>query len=380
MRELFSMPVRLRPSLVDLAIACLFVALVVVEAFTSTVIASPIRYLAIAVPAMALLAWRRAFPLLVITIVLVVRPIIDPNGELSVSLTFGLLAYTVGRECEALRARIGLAIAVAGFLVGLRLADGGLTPSDVAAVGILVGGTWTVGQIVRHRSDQADQARARADRIEREQAVREVAAAAEERIRLARELHDIVSHSISVISVQAQAVRRRLGDGQQRSVDDLIAIENTAREAMAELRRLFGVLRSEGQATPLAPQPGLAELDRLADGLRASGLDVDLTRSGPWTSLPAGLDLAAFRIVQEATTNVLKHAEASAVSVRIDHSEVQLVVVVEDDGRGMNGSAGTGHGLIGIRERAALYGGVLKVSPSTTGGVRVAATIPVVTS
>ncbi|MFP5252895.1 MAG: sensor histidine kinase [Actinomycetes bacterium] len=375
---------RYRPSRLDVAIAGFFAGLVLLEAATSASVPDPVRHASLGVPAMAALAWRRHFPLLVAAVVLVVNPVANPGGEFSISLSFGLLAYTVGRECGAPRAQLGLALMVGWFVTALVVENGGVVPSDVAAAGVLIGGTWTVGQFVRQRAQMAHDAHEHADRLLHEQELRAAAAVTEERVRLARELHDVVSHSISVVAVQAQAVRRRLPSELQREIDDLTTVETTAREVMAELRRLFGVLRTDGEVTPLAPQPGLAELDRLAESVRATGLRVTVTRTGSDTPLPPGVDLAAYRIIQEAVTNAIRHAGASLVSVQVDRTPGAVEILVEDDGRGIavpQGAQGPqgarGHGLLGIRERAELYGGSLVVGTAPSGGVKVAARLPV---
>ena len=202
----------------------------------------------------------------------------------------------------------------------------------------------------------------------------------EERARIARELHDIVSHAISVVTVQTQAVRRRLGPEHAREADDLRAVEATAREAMADLRRLFGVLRADGDAPSLAPQPGLGELERLLEQTRAAGLAVELEIEGAAGPLPPGADLAAYRVVQEALTNVRRHAHASRATVRLIFGGDRLEIVVDDDGAGASGNGDGGHGLVGMRERLVLYGGELEAGPRPGGGFRVRATLPLRTA
>jgi signal transduction histidine kinase len=186
-----------------------------------------------------------------------------------------------------------------------------------------------------------------------------------------------VSHSISVITVQTQAVRRRLGPDHAREADDLRAVEATARQAMAEMRRLFGVLRADGERPALAPQPGLDQLERLLDETRAAGVPVTSTVEGEPVALPPGLDLAAYRIVQEALTNVRKHAPGGRVTVRLCFGERDLDVVVEDTGAPAqrNGNRG-GLGLVGMRERVALYGGSIDAGPMASGGFAVRARLP----
>lgn len=161
----------------------------------------------------------------------------------------------------------------------------GLEPSDLAAALVFIGGPWGVGRIVRQRSENAEEAQARADQVLRERDAQTRLAVAEERTRIARELHDVVSHSISVVAIQTQAVRRRLRPDQEREAADLAAVETTARQALAEMRRLFGVLRAEGETVALAPQPGLAELGRLVAG--ASSVDLPVRLRGAGRALPA---------------------------------------------------------------------------------------------
>jgi signal transduction histidine kinase len=232
---------------------------------------------------------------------------------------------------------------------------------------------------MRQRSTSARAAVDRAERLEREQELRASVAAAEERTRIARELHDIVSHSISVVTIQTQAVRRRLGPEHEAEARDLAAVEATAREALAEMRRLFGVLRAEGESASLSPQPGLAELERLVRQVGTGGPLVELDVRGDPYELPAGVDLAAYRIVQEGLTNALRHAAARTIRVSLHYLPTRLEVSVDDDGHGLpgRGDTGGGHGLVGVRERAALYGGTVELTTSPMGGVRLTACLPV---
>jgi signal transduction histidine kinase len=249
--------------------------------------------------------------------------------------------------------------------------------SDFVAVTVLYGGSWAVGQMVRQRTREAAEHAARADRAEREREAGAAQAVAAERARIARELHDIVSHSISVIAVQTQAVRRRLGPDHAREVADLRAVETTAREAMAEMRRLFGILRAHGERPALSPQPGLDQLDRLIADTRAAGIDVSVALDGHPAPLPPGLDLTAYRIVQEALTNVRKHAPGGRVVVRVRHGEAEVDVVVEDTGGVSSADEdGAGLGLMGMRERVELYGGTLDTGPLPGGGFTVHARLP----
>lgn len=185
-----------------------------------------------------------------------------------------------------------------------------------------------------------------------------------------------ITHSISVVTIQTQAVRRRLGPEQAQEAVDLATVEATAREALAEMRRLFGVLRADGESVSLAPQPGLGELDRLVEQSRAGGIVVRLVVEGEVQPLPPGIDLAAYRIAQEGLTNALRHSGASEVVLTVRHSPSAVEVEVVDDGGGLGRSEPCGHGLVGIRERAALYGGSVELGSGPTGGVLLTARLP----
>ncbi len=328
----------------------------------------------IAVPAMASLAWRRRWPLVVALVVMSADIAINPNGQFSTLLALVLVSYTVGAELDPPKVWWALALVAGPFLAVMYLDD--LEPSDIAAAVVFVGGPFAVGRGVRIRTSRLAEAVERTARIEREQAEQAAAAVAEERSRIARELHDIVSHSLSVVTIQTQAVRLRLGAGQEQEERDLAAVETTARQALAEMRRLFGVLRADGDPLALAPQPGLGELGGLLTQFRAAGLDVQYLAAGERRELPPGADLAAYRIVQEGLTNVLRHAAAEHAWVTLTYGDAALDVVVEDDGRGPGPTTAGGHGLVGVRERVSLYGGFVETGTRVGGGFRLAARLP----
>ena len=364
----------LAPPLVDTLLAGVFVAGALAEALASDTVRSPLTHALLAVPAMAALAWRRRYPRSVAAAVMGSNVLINPEGEFTTLLALVLVSFTLGAELDPPGSWFGLSLVVVPFLAVI-VAEG-LEPSDVAAALVFLGGPWAVGGFVRKWAARAAEAVDRADRLESEREAQAAAAAAEERVRIARELHDIVSHSISVVAIQTQAVRRRLGPEYAREAQDLAEVETTARQALAEMRRLFGVLRSEGESPSLAPQPGLGELDRLLEQVRAAGLPVELRVAGERIELPPGVDLAAYRIVQEGLTNALRHASAQHASVSLRYLPTMLEVAVEDDGRGPSGREG-GHGLVGIRERVALYEGTVEFGPAPGAGSRLAATLPV---
>jgi signal transduction histidine kinase len=364
----------LRPPLVDVAIAAAFVAFTVAEAFAGPGDA-PWWRAVLGGLAMTLLAWRRRAPVLVAALVVLVNVITNPEAEFSTLLSLVLICFTVGFETWPPRSYLGLAVVVLPF-IGVSAAND-FQVSDLAAGLVFFVGPWVVGTVTRDRATRAQEAVARADRLEAERELEAARIAQEERTRIARELHDIVSHSISVVAIQTQAVRRRLGPDQVREAEDLAAVEATAREALAEMRRLFGVLRTDGESASLAPQPGLSELGRLVEQASTDELSARLHVEGVPVELSPGLDLAAYRIAQEGLTNALRHSGASQATVTLRWSPSRLVVEVEDDGRGLATPAPNGgHGLVGIRERVALYGGTVRLEPTATGGTRLAASLP----
>ena len=368
---------RLVPPRLDVAIALVFVGLSFAEVVVNGTVESAWKHIVVGGGAMASLAWRRSFPVLVAFLVVGSNLVVNPEGEFTVLLSLVLVAFTTGAELDPPRSYLGLAAALVPFFAGM-MAQGRLVPSDVAAAAVFLVGPWAVGSAMRQRSASAEEAVSRAARLEREQAEQAAAAVEAERTRIARELHDIVSHSISVVTIQTQAVRRRLGPEHAREAADLAAVEATAREALAEMRRLFGVLRTNGESASLAPQPGLGELERLVAGAGSAGVTVRLEVTGEPYELSPGADLAAYRIAQEGLTNALRHAGATEVLVAVRYASGAVEVAVTDDGHGLRADDGAGgHGLVGVRERVALYGGTVDLSETDQGGVRLVATLPV---
>jgi signal transduction histidine kinase len=238
---------------------------------------------------------------------------------------------------------------------------------------------WFFGVALASRTAQTKELRERVALAEEERAAAAELAAAEERSRIARELHDVVAHSVSVMVVQASGVRRLLHADQEREREALLSVEHIGREALAEMRRMLGVMRGGEEKGPeLAPQPGLKHLDRLIAQVEEAGLPVTLRVEGERPELPAGIDLSAYRIVQEGLTNTLKHAPGAHAEVVVRYGENGVEVEVADDGVGSrNGSRGDGHGLVGMRERVALYGGSLDAGPRDGGGFVLRAQLPV---
>jgi signal transduction histidine kinase len=236
---------------------------------------------------------------------------------------------------------------------------------------------WTIGFLVSRKFHEADLARERALKAEQEREVRARLAVSDERARIARELHDVVGHSVSVMTVQASAARRLLRPHQEKEREALLVVEQTGREALAEMRRLVGVLRRPEEAPALAPQPSLEQIERLVESAREAGLPVDLRIEGDPVQLPAGVDLTAYRLVQEGLTNAIKHARAQKAEVVVSYADGHVELTVSDDGRGGGDGGGGGHGLVGMRERVSVYGGELDAGPRAEGGFRLRARLPV---
>jgi signal transduction histidine kinase len=242
----------------------------------------------------------------------------------------------------------------------------------------LLAAAWLVGREVRRRRIELRELRAHAVELERDREEKLRIAAAEERTRIARELHDVVAHSVSLIVVQVQAAQRVLVGDEPAARELLDSIESTGRQALIELRRLLGLLREFDEQRSLAPQPSLRYLDDLLTQVREAGLPVELVVEGAPRALPQGVDLSAYRIVQEGLTNALKHSGAAHARVLVRYTPAELELEVSDDGRGRsNGMAnGSGHGLVGMHERVSLYGGELETGSSRDGGYVVHARLP----
>jgi len=282
-------------------------------------------------------------------------------------------AVLLGSLHSGLQVRAGLVIViVCSVTVVFNVPD--LGTADVFSTPLIFVVAWVAGFALRERNLRTEAAEERAQRaeLERENAAR--LAVAEERARMARELHDVVAHAMSVMVLQVGAVRRRLPASEEQ--DALGNVEQAGRTALTEMRRLLGALRGEDEVE-LSPHPGLDNLETLAGDVSAAGLDVRLHVTGEPVVLPRALDLSAYRIVQEGLTNALKHAGARHADVTVDYEPGQVRLEVRDDGKG--GSArtdGPGHGLIGIGERVKLYGGDMSAFASTSGGFVLRASLP----
>jgi signal transduction histidine kinase len=370
------------PFVVDSAIALGLFAMTLIEMSTIHCPCVSATDSALTVLFMALgtlpLAWRRRYPFTVMNVIGLTAVLYDILGIPPDPYTaiFGII---VGLYSVAAYARRDLALVAAGTLaaalivVNLPAIAGHQDFRDVASSAVFLGGAWVVGDSMRSRRRRDELLRERAERAEREREERAEKATLEERSRIAREIHDVVTHSVSVIAVQAGAARAVVEQHPDQALEALQAIERTSRETMADLRRALGVLRDPGDGAALAPQPGLDRLDDLVEQFRGTGLTVAADVQGPARPLPAGLDLAAYRVVQEALTNALRYAAPATAHVLVRFEPGALVVSVTDDGRGANpsanGSAATGgQGLVGMRERVTAYGGTLEAGPAPEGG------------
>lgn len=321
------------------------------------------------------LLWRRSHPLQVHAVVLAASVLVlagTSNGVFA--LTFSL--YSLGRYAADDRASfIGMLAALLFVSVDLFVLS---TPSigSVIAAGLVIL-LWYVGRRLRFRGEYLRLLEERARHLERERNAEAERAVAEERTRIARELHDIVAHQVSLMTVQAGAAKTVAKSDPQAALDAMAAVEEAGRHALAELRHLLSVLRPAHGTNDLGPQPGIRDLPRLVREVSGAGPAISLTTEGPLSDLPARLDLTVYRIVQEALTNVLKHAGTAVhaeVVVRAEGDNVQ--VSIRDDGRGDAGGARGGHGIAGMRERAELVGGSLVAGPVPGGGFEVRASLP----
>ena len=337
----------------------------------------PIPALLVFAVASAALYWRRRAPLAVLAVVLVAWASTIGSGYADLGGVAIIALYSAGRYATNDRwAYLGVGAAI--FVVTLdNLADP--APWGEAVFGaVVMFVAWYVGRRLRMRQERAAQ-------LLREQAAEARRIVIEERARIARELHDVVAHRVSLMTVQAGAAKAVAAQDPEGALRAMGAVEEAGRQALEELRHLLGVLRPETDPDGLGPQPGLADLPRLVEQIRRAGLDVSLATDGVAAELPARVDLFAYRIVQEALTNVLKHAGPGTHSkVRLGSDSSGIVIEVLDDGRGATALPGLdpddagarGHGIVGMRERARLLGGTLDARPRPGGGFSVVAHLP----
>jgi len=330
--------------------------------------------LGIAVTMGILVGIRQAHPLALLAAAdaaILARAVVPAGGD---GVAWGLVSlfaiYTAATRIDGVRARLGLGLTVvlAAGIVGYDRSNHNL--GGVLFFALLAGTPWVFGRLIRRRrlrEEELDRARREAE-----------ATIVEERARIARELHDVVGHALGVVVLQAEGAGRILDEdpGEVRAALETIA--STGRDALVEMRRLVALLRASDDARALAPQPGLARLDALVEQVRAAGLPVDVVVDGEPTPLPPGVDLTAFRIVQEGLTNARKHAGPASATVFLRYGDDEFEVEVVDSGAGATSADGDGHGLIGMRERVQVYGGELDAGPQASGGYALRARLPLV--
>lgn len=333
------------------------------------------------------LAWRRRHPMAVLAVSgfgnIAYHGLGYPD-TIGAILPVLIALYSLAAHADRREALVGALITAGGIATAIFFASrnvpGLINTTDVVANYVIFATAWILGDNVRNRRAYVEQLEARADDLERRRAREAAQAVEQERARLARELHDVIAHTVSVIVVQAGAARRVADRQPERAREALGAIEGTGRTALTDLRRLLGILRDEGDAAdPLAPQPTISQVRSLVAKVRDAGLPVELHVEGQERSLPTGIDTSAYRIVQEALTNALKHAGQATAEVRVRYGDDALEVEVVDDGRGAAAAwadGSPGQGLVGMRERVSLFAGELEVGPRAGGGFRVRARLP----
>jgi signal transduction histidine kinase len=288
----------------------------------------------------------------------------------------GLCSWSIGAYEDRRRAVLGLSLLVSGIWIAMgvdlmRGTDHYMGTDFPWIAGMLVApGIFGIAFGARTKSLRAAEARSRQLELERREAI------ADERARIARELHDVIAHSVSVMTVQAGAAEEMLKVDPARAVEPVRAVQETGRQALVEMKRLVGVLREGDDEIGLAPQPGIGDVERLVEQMREAGLDVQLEVQGTPRPMPIGVDLSAYRVIQEGLTNSLKHGGGAPAAVTLRFEDDTLAVEVTDRGRAARRTNGGGHGLVGMRERVGIFGGTFEAGPQDGGGFAVRALLP----
>jgi signal transduction histidine kinase len=294
------------------------------------------------------------------------------NGLFPVGMA---VAFLLGNLRDSGQAAVGLGVIIGSMAILVDQIPGHRT-AELVFVPLEFAISWLAGFALRERAQQAEAAEVRASIAERERDAAARVAVAEERARIARELHDIVAHAVSVMVLQVGAVRHKLPGALAEDQDALKGVEQAGRTALAEMRRLLAAMRADGEQAEFTPQPGLDALDSLLEEVGRSGLPVRLHVTGDALPLPRAIDLSAYRIVQEGLTNALKHSRATNADVTVRYGADEVQLEVRDDGVGTSTIDGRGHGLVGIRERVKIFGGEMTAGTANGGGFVLSTRLP----
>jgi len=286
-------------------------------------------------------------------------------------------ALLLGNNRDYRKAVAGLGVVVASMIIVIWNIPGPTATYSYIFITLRFVAAWIAGFALRARAEQAEAAEVRAVRAEGEREAAARIAVAEERARIARELHDVVAHAVSVMVLQVGAVRHKLPDSLPEQRDALRSVERAGRTALAEMRRLLAAMRREGDEVEFVPQPGLDGLEALLDQVGRAGLPARLHVDGEPFPLPRGIDLSAYRIVQEGLTNALKHASASDADVTVSYRPDEVQIEIRDNGAGNATDDGLGHGLVGVRERVKIYGGEMSAGKAPQGGFVLSTRLPI---
>ncbi len=370
----------------ELLIALMAIAGMVELAIGRNYPGAPQTSLWFCVPAIAVLVsplfLRRRFPFagpatyfVLAALLALVDPLLVPFvGSLGV---VGLAAaFMLGNLRNGVQAAVGLGLVTGSLIFIVAAIPGEQTASQLAFIPLRFIVAWVAGLFLRERAERAEAAEIRAAQAEREREAAARIAVAEERARIARELHDIVAHAVSVMVLQVGAVRHKLPDELADDREALRSVERAGRTALTEMRRLLGAMRDEREEVSFVPQPGLDGLDSLLEEVTRAGLPVELHVDGDPFPLPRGVDLSAYRIVQEGLTNALKHARATTANVTVRYALDELHIEVRDNGVGTSTTDGLGHGLVGVRERVKIYGGEMSAGAANGGGFVLSTRLP----
>jgi signal transduction histidine kinase len=347
---------------------------------------APTKSLWFCIPALGVLVspllLRRRFPFAGPAAYFVLAPLLSVIDPLLVPFVGSLgvvglaAAFMLGNLRNGLQAAAGLGLVTGSLLFIVVAIPGEQTASQMAFIPLRFVVAWIAGFILRERAERAEAAEIRATVAERERDAAARVAVAEERARIARELHDIVAHAVSVMVLQVGAVRHQLPDELSDDSEALRSVERAGRTALAEMRRLLGAMRDEREEVSFVPQPGLDGLDSLLEEVTRAGLPVELQVDGVPFPLPRGVDLSAYRIVQEGLTNALKHSHATTANVTVRYALDELQIEVRDNGVGSSTTDGLGHGLVGVRERVKIYGGEMSAGAANGGGFVLTTRLP----